>query len=181
MEIPTVEYVGGLDKSLEAVDVRDLQVGNVLCIVSVDTMLGDLNGMQGEGWFYEPNLHVYEVVDTNIKPESDLPFCKVRVRTLQTGHPLQSNILEYIYDDGLIFNPLIARGLHVQFSDLHQTGRSPTIPAVQGLYVFKDKRSITGDDMLGVRGYRGQLSQGQPRDDVFSANLRTPDYARLKR
>src|SRR3989338_9812341 len=156
MEIPTVESVGSLDQSLEAVDVRDLQVGNVLCFVSVDRCLGDLNGMSGEGWFYEPKLHVYEVVDTDVKQEFESPFGKVKVRALQTGHPLQSNILEYTNDEGLISNPLIARGLHVQFIDARpRSGRSPTTAAVHGLYVFKDKRSITGDEVLGARGYRG--------------------------
>ncbi len=182
MDIPTVDSVRGLEQSLEAVDVTDLKVGNVLCFVSVDLSLGDLNGHAGEGWSYKPTLHVYEVVDTAVKQEFESPFCRVKVRTLQTGHLLQSNILDYTNNEGFISNPLIARGLSVEFSDVHHSGRCPTIPAVQGLYVFRDKRSITGNNMFDSgQGYRGQLQQGQHRNDVLPVNLRTPDYARLKR
>lgn len=136
MEIPTVEETGDLT-SLEGIDPRDLQLGNVICALSADRHLGDLNGIPGGGWYCEPHAYAWEVIDVPQKYPSPTEFKLTSVRTVEVNHPLFCNILKYINNQGYIQNPLIAKGLHIQFMSLSGPG-TPNTSAIQQLCLFKD-------------------------------------------
>ena len=134
--IPTVGETRDTS-SLEAIDTRDLEVGSILVIGTFSTNLGDMRRRDGSGWAYRPICYAFEVTEDR-KSNSQLKAKlakEIKVDSPLFGEP----ILDFIGGEGLIFNPLIARGIGIQFSDKEKSGSAPTTAPVQHIMVFKDR------------------------------------------
>lgn len=136
--IPTVGETGDFS-SLEAIDTRDLKIGNILAVATYSTELGDIRGESGKGWKYTPYCYAFEVIE-NGNPNSTSLFRTKLVKEITPNHPLFPDpILQNIHGEGYVFNPLIAKGLDIQFADKNNQGYAPTTAPVQHILVFADR------------------------------------------
>ncbi len=142
MHVPTVDETSDIS-TLEAVHTSDLEIGNVLLAVCMNMSLSDLYRDDGKGFFYFQSLYCFEVTGTEPQHEFDTQFCTRRVKEVKLNHPASSEgVLRHCGGQGYIFDPLIARGLGINFKDIGDTGRSPYTAAVQEILVFKNMAEL---------------------------------------
>lgn len=125
LEIPKFEDTND-PTSLEGIDPRDLDIGNIICAV------GGSLPISASGVYARPDLHVFEVVDVPQYTQRS----RARVREVPVNHPSYSSVLRCVGGEAEIWNPLIARGSNIQFISTEGT---PSTAAIQALAVFRNR------------------------------------------